>query len=280
MQDAAARIKHAFQECNTNVMTAVFAGFNGLQNVGSKTPTLKTNKQKTLDNIHWYLRIIVVLNALFVLTVVASILVTYFSLQHYDAMNRENINAIITNVVGITSNANTASAFAVPITADVAFSTNQLASAFGRALNSSSTQIPLDENATETMLVEAAQRHLLHYDEQDVSDFTVNTQRAIFKLTRSLLQTVQTKVEEFNPGAVSDLLAWLVADVQYGEIAKRFDRIMNDVEKTAHFGVLASAMLGIAATATNTTLPSPSDLLNMYTQQKAAASTGGGGSCA
>lgn len=262
-------------------MATFGAAFNGLQNVGTKgQPHSKSQKQRTLDNIQWYLRLVVVLNVLFVLTVLSSILVTFFSLQKYDAINRSNVNAIVTNVVDITKNAATASAFAVPITSDIAFSTNQLTSALGRTLNSSDTQIPLDvgDGADATALA-AAQRRLLHYDEQDINDFTVNTQRAIFKLTRSLLQTAQTKMEAFNPGSVSDFLEWLVAGVQYGEIAKRFDRVMDDVERTAHFGVLASAMLGLASQATNTSLPSAQDLFTAYGQQKSAAQSASGKTC-
>jgi hypothetical protein len=254
---------------------ASYLTMNGLQNGGTKGVT-KTQKMKTLENIHWYLRIIVVLNAMFVLAVVSSMLVTYYSLRHYDAVSKENINAIVTNIVGITQNANTATAFAVPIASDFAFTTNQLSGALGKMLNSTNTTISLDDSAAS---VSVSERRLMHYDEQDITDFTVNTQREIFKLTRNLLQAATEKMDTFNPKAMSDFLSFIVDGTNFTGIASRFDRIMTDVEKTAHFGVLASSMLGLAAVATNTTLPSPSDLMSSYSAQRAAAAPPSGGAC-
>jgi hypothetical protein len=95
--------------------------------------------------------------------------------------------------------------------------------------------------------------------------------KMVYKHVTHLLNTTNAKMADFNPGAVSDLLTFIVGGVNYTSINTNFRRVMDDVERVSHFGVLATTMLGIAGQATNTTLPSPGDLMNMYSQQKAAA---------
>jgi hypothetical protein len=76
-----------------------------------------------------------------------------------------------------------------------------------------------------------------------------------------LLEASNEKLDKFNVSAVSDLLTSLALQtraINATGIAKRYDRTLADAEQVSHFAVVASALLGVAAQSTNTSLPSPS----------------------
>jgi len=196
-----------------------------------------------------------------VVVVVAAIVVIYLQFQKYNSMNRENVDALVQNVVQITTNAASASNYATPIFQDFAFSTNVMSGALGNMLNHTNTTIPLVVNSS---------RHLMAYDQQDVDDLTVNMQRAVFQITRHLMETVQTKVEEFNPGAVSDFLEFLVTGVNYTGIASRYDRTIGDVELASSFLAGSMEAISVVALAKGVNISAVSDALFQTSKQSAS----------
>jgi hypothetical protein len=219
----------------------------------------------------------VLLNGAFVVIVGTVFLMLAFQLRKYTAISSDNTNSMALNALTISRNAAQISASVVPISENAEFLTNAIVSTVAGAFNLSlvnSTAFALQNS-------DGASRHLLFdptallqdfvVDENDLLNADLKMRQTVFKLSRTLLQTANEKLSEFNPAAVSDLMEWIVSGVNYSSVATRFDRILYDVEKTASFGVLATSMLGIAATAANVTVPTTAHLLDVFNQHRAAA---------
>jgi hypothetical protein len=242
----------------------------------SKSGKSEVAHERAILQIRWYLQFLVLLNALFVVIIGTSCMMLGFQLRKYSAISSDNVNSMALNALTISKNAAQISASVVPITENAEFLTNAIVSTVAGAFNFTL----INATAVETRTSMASGRQLL-FDPQDLlQDFVVDQndllnadlkmRQTVFKLSRTLLQTANAKLEEFNPAAVSDLLEWVVRGVNYSSVASRFDRILYDVEKTANFGVLATSMLGIAATAANVTVPTTAQLLDVFHQQRAA----------
>jgi hypothetical protein len=238
-----------------------------------------SDSELLLFDLRRYLKVILALQAVFVMTILICFGAVWSQLKKYDILKPQSMNSLNANIQSITSNAASMTTLAVPIVGNMQFATNALTAAIAGNLNL--TEVNTTSAVARADAGSAASRHMLAFvDEPPPEVVTSNDlalqdfrfRRMVYKHVTHLLNTTNHKMEEFNPGAVSDLLTFVVSGVNYTSVNNNFKRVMDDLERTAHFGVLASSMLGIASAATNTSLPSPGDLMSMYSKQKAAAS--------
>lgn len=242
---------------------------------------------RLLFDLRRYLKIMVALHCVFVGVVVIAFGVLWSALTQYDILKKESVNSLNGNIQGTVENANTLSTLAVPIIANLQYLTNAVVAGVFAQLNSSfvnSTAVA----ARATGVSVTGARHLLEspeepdfvIDQQDLMQQDFKMRKMVYKNARALLQSLDTQVTSFNVSSVSDVLSWVVHGINYGTIYNAFDRTMSDIEAASKFGVLASAMLGLAAQVTNTTMPSASDLFVAYGVQASAASAArGSGGC-
>jgi hypothetical protein len=214
--------------------------------------------------------------------------------QNYEIVQAKTLNALTQNALAITENAARMTTLAVPIVSNTQFLSSAATAAVYSAVNA--TAVSQEASAARAQGGAATSRRSLQVamdvatvdagvvpkstiDPDDLVFEDYKLRELFYKQSRKLLATLNTKAESFEPAAVSDFLHFLVADVNYSSIASRFDRVVTDVERAAHFGTLATAMLGLAAQSTNTTLPTANDLFDAYARQAAAASSAGDGRC-
>jgi hypothetical protein len=239
--------------------------------------------ERAILQIRHYMQLLVVLNGLFVLIIGSVCVLLSFQLRKYTAISSENVNSMALNALTISKNAAQISASVVPISENAQFLSNAvvatLAGAFNTTANATAYAVSQGDTGRHLMFDPNGEHETYVVDQNDLLNADLKMRQTVFKLSRTLLQTANTKLSEFNPAAVSDLMEWVVGGVNYTSLSSRFDRVMNDIEKTAHFGVLATSMLGIAAAATNTTLPSPSDIMSTFIAQRAAAAPPSSGAC-
>lgn len=235
--------------------------------------------ERAILHIRRYMQVMVLLNGLFVVVIGTVCLTLVFQMRKYDAFSSANVNALAENAMTITRNAAAISATAVPIATNAAFLTDAVVATVAAAVNAT------DANRTATAARAesggATARHLMAFDptggagehvvdENDLMNMDLKMRQTVYKLSRELLQTANDKLQQFNPASVSDLLTWVVSGVDYAAVATRFDRVLRDVERTANFGVLATSMLGVAATAANVTVPTTAQLLDAFHTSQAA----------
>jgi hypothetical protein len=238
--------------------------------------------QRLLFDLRRYLKVIVALQAVFVLTIVVAIVAIWVQLSRYDVFKKQQMNTLSADIHTIMANAATMSALAVPIVGNTQFVTNAVVTAVSTGMNATTVNSTASEARANAGA--AVSRHLLQqYVETEVpsegvvtsNDMAIEDMR-LRQMLRSqmstLLNTTNAQMAKFNPASVSDLLHWVVHGVNYTSLQTDFDRVMTDIERTSHFAVLATSMLGLAASATNTTMPSPSELFASYSQQKQLAS--------
>jgi hypothetical protein len=242
-----------------------------------------SDQELLLFDLRRYLKVILALQAVFVITILVCFGAVWSQLKQYDILKPQSMNSLNSNIQAITTNAASMTTLAVPIVSNMQFATNALTAAIAGNMNL--TEVNTTSAVARADAGSSASRHMLAFTDEAPPEVVTSNDLAlqdfrfrkmVYKHVTHLLNTTSAKMADFNPGAVSDLLTFIVSGVNYTSVNDNFKRVMDDVEKTAHFGVLASSMLGIAATATNTTLPSPGDLMKMYSQQKAAASTNAG----
>ena len=240
---------------------------------------------KSIDtHLRWLTYALLFLTACVIAVGIAGVV----QLSRYTILSSGTLNSLTTDVRAVTQNAATMTTLAVPVVSNLQFMTSAATAAVYAATNASDVEVQAAAARREGGT--ATQRHLLAMDpamveagvvpattlsEADLILQDYKLREAMYKSTRHLMSTLNTKAEEFNPAAVSDFLTFLVESSNFTGIATRFDRVLGDVEQTAHFGVLAGAMLGLASQATNTSLPSASDLFKEYGAQKAASSQAG-----
>lgn len=81
-------------------------------------------------------------------------------------------------------------------------------------------------------------------------------------------------VQAFDMGALNLVVLSVgeqILNVNFTGLAQRYDRTVSDLERAAHFGTLATAMVGAAASVLNVTKPSLSDALVAYRKTGEAA---------
>jgi hypothetical protein len=250
---------------------------------------------KYLKSIKRYVLVLTIVSSCLIGTIIAVIGFMAVKLQSYDIVQAKTLNALTQNALSITENAARMTTLAVPITSNLQFLSNAATAAVYSAVNA--TDVAHEATAARSSAGSAVSRRALQalrmdqavvdagvvpattISADDLIEEDYRLREMMYKSTRKLMQTLNTKADEFNPAAVSDFLEFLVAKVNYTGIAQRFDRVVTDVERTAHFGVLASAMVGLASQATNVSLPSAQNLFDAYAQQKAAANSAAGGHC-
>lgn len=237
-----------------------------------------SDQELLLFDLRRYLKVILALQAVFVITILVCFGAVWSQLKQYDILKPQSMNSLNSNIQAITTNAASMTTLAVPIVSNMQFASNALTAAIAGNMNL--TEVNATSAIARADAGSAASRHMLTFDELPPADVVTSNDLAlqdfrfrkmVYKHVTHLLNTTSAKMADFNPGAVSDLLTFIVGGVNYTSINTNFKRVMDDVERVSHFGVLATTMLGIAGQATNTTLPSPGDLMSMYSQQKAAA---------
>ena len=256
---------------------------------GERKPEERASPEaKLLKSIDTHLRWLTYALLFLTACVIALGVATVVQLNKYTILSSGTLNKMTTNVAAVTQNAATMTTLAVPVVSNLQFVSSAATAAVYAAVNAS--DVELQAAAARREGGTAAQRHLLAMDsamvdagvvpattlgEADLILQDYKLREAMYKSTRHLMATLNTKAEEFNPAAVSDFLTFLVENTNFTGVATRFDRVLGDVERTAHFGILAGAMLGLASQATNTSLPSASDLFAAYGAQKQAAAQAG-----
>lgn len=250
---------------------------------GREADPKKDVQLKALLDIRRYTQVLLFFNSLFVVLITTISIIGAFQLQKYSALSSANINSMSLNALSITQNVAKMTAAAVPVVQNIQFSTNALAASLAENVNASQINELSSAARTEGTV---QTRHLLDttavegdvgYNAQFTVDDTVlnneqyATQKMMRNMARKILEHVDEKVVAFNASAVSDFLEFLVYGVDYGQINTHFVRVLDDLEKTAHFGTLATAMLGIAAQSVNMTLPTASDLMGSFSQQQAVS---------
>jgi hypothetical protein len=249
---------------------------------------------KYLKSIKLYVLVLTIVSSCLIGTIIAVIGFMAVKIQNYDIVRAETLNALTQNAMAITENAARMTTLAVPIVSNAQFMSSAATAAVYSAVNA--TAVSAEASAARAQGGAATSRRSLQeamdvatvdagvipkstIDSDDLVFEDYKLRELFYKQSRKLLATLNDKAETFDPSAVSDFLHWVVADVNYTGIAKRFDRVISDVERTAHFGTLATAMLGLAAQSTNTSLPTANDLFDAYARQKAAAASAGDGRC-
>jgi len=259
-----------------------------------KTEERISLEAKYLKSIKLYVLVLTIVSSCLIGTIIAVIGFMAVQIQNYDIVRADTLNALTQNAMAITENAARMTTLAVPIISNAQFMSSAATAAVYSAVNA--TAVSAEASAARAQGGAATTRRSLQeamdiatvdagvipkstIDPDDLVFEDYKLRELFFKQSRKLLATLNTKAETFEPAAVSDFLHFLVAGVNYSSIASRFDRVITDVEKTAHFGTLATAMLGLAAQATNTSLPTANDLFDAYAHQKAAAASAGDGRC-
>jgi len=194
---------------------------------------------------------ILVLHIIFVSVVVAAFGLGWNEVRKYELLKPDNINTINENVVAILSNANAASASAVPLVANFEFMSGGLAGLVVAVINGTGlnvTQAP-------------AGRHLLE-DPPAPSD--AKMRKMVYNQVHRLLAAANERVEGFNVTAFNELLsacAVQLRHVNFTGFAERYDRTIGDIEATAHYGLLSSSLFGLASYLTNTSIPVPAKVV-------------------
>ncbi len=249
---------------------------------------------KYLKSIKLYVLVLTIVSSCLIGTIIAVIGFMAVKIQKYDIVQAKTLNALTQNAMAITENAARMTTLAVPIISNAQFMSSAATAAVYSAVNA--TAVSAEASAARAQGGAATSRRALQeamdvasvdagiipkstIDPDDLVFEDYKLRELFFKQSRKLLATLNTKAESFEPAAVSDFLHFLVAGVNYTGIATRFDRVVTDVERTAHFGTLATAMLGLAAQSTNTSLPTANDLFDAYARQKSAAASAGEGRC-
>lgn len=260
---------------------------------GERKPEERVSVEaKYLKSINRYVLVLTIVSSTLIGCIIVVGAVIAVKLQNYSILQAKTLNGITSNAAAIAENAARMTTLAVPVVSNLQFVSSAATAAVYSAVNAS--VVSEDAALARAQGGSATSRHLLAMDIATVDagvipKSTIDTDDLVFedyrlrelmyKQSRKLLQTLNTKAEEFDPKAVSDFLHFLVFDANYTGIARRFDRVVDDVERTAHFGVLAGAMLGLASQATNTSLPTANDLFTAYAAQKQAANAAKGGTC-
>lgn len=259
-----------------------------------KTEERISLEAKYLKSIKLYVLVLTIVSSCLIGTIIAVIGFMAVKIQNYDIVRADTLNALTQNAMAITENAARMTTLAVPIISNAQFMSSAATAAVYSAVNA--TAVSAEASAARAQGGAATTRRSLQeamdiasvdagiipkstIDPDDLVFEDYKLRELFYKQSRKLLATLNDKAETFEPAAVSDFLHFLVAGVNYSSIASRFDRVMNDIEKTAHFGVLATSMLGLASQATNTSLPTANDLFDAYAHQKAAAASAGNGRC-
>jgi hypothetical protein len=214
---------------------------------------------RLLFDVRRYMRALVALHVIFVSIIVITFGLVWHQISQYDLIKPENLNTVNEYVVNTISNADLMSTQAVPIVSSLQYVSVALAAAVQAMTNATDKQLE--------------GRHLLQITQDSILHEDYNMRKMIYKQVRTLLDEANGRLADWNVSAVNSLIsatADQVQNVNFTGVAERYDRTLADIEAASHFGVLATSMLGLAAAATNTTLPSPSALLEMYTSQKAA----------
>jgi len=226
---------------------------------------------RLLFDLRRYIKVVVSLHVVFVSIIVISFGLVWSQITKYDLIKPENVNLLNGHVITITQNAATMSAAGVPVAQNIQFASTALAAAVAALYNASASA-----SASLALAPPGARRALLDgvpVTEQSLLEEDYRMRKMMYGQVHRLLEASNAQLDAFNATALSDLLeatALQIRAVNFSGFAQRYDRTLGDVEATAHFGVVASGMLGLAAAMTNTTLPTMGDVLGAYSKQQAA----------
>lgn len=229
-----------------------------------------TSESLILFDIRRYLKVIVALNAVFVLTLLICFAVVWSQISKYDLVKTQNMNLLNDKIQTITQNVAVMTTLATPIVGNLQFATNAMAAALAGGVNASLVNATSVAARAEGTSQASRRLQQMGFDasapavkneitEQDLMVEEYNIQHMMYKETRKLLQTINAKTQEFDPSSVSNLLDWIVGGVNYTSIAQRFDRVMSDAETASSFMALSMEAVSAVALARGINLTAVSD---------------------
>lgn len=228
-----------------------------------------SKETELLFDIRRYARAIVAMHVIFVGIIVITFSLVWSQISKYELLKPENVNSINSGLVSILSNAQLMTASGVPIAANLEYATLALSAAVTALYNATSA----------LAVAPAGGRHMLMEDappvtESDLLKEDYRMRKMMYSQVHRLLQASNDKLDTFDMGALSDLVsatAVQVGNVNFTGLAQRYDRTLGDLEGTAHFGLVAAGMLGIAAQLTNSSMPTTAQVVGSYSAQLQAA---------
>lgn len=203
---------------------------------------------RLLFDIRRYMRAVVALHVLFVSVIVLTFGLVWHQISQYELVKSENLNTVNEYVVNTLSNANTMSNLAVPIVTSLQYVSIALATTVQSLTNISAP---------------VTGRRLAQTDAATAARDDEHMRKMVYKQVRVLLEKANEQLGAFNVTNVNTLLAATATQVQsinFTGFADRYDRTLEDLEQTAHFGTLASVALGLVSHMMNTSAPRAADV--------------------
>jgi len=224
---------------------------------------------RLLFDLRRYVKVIVALHVVFVSVIVIAFGLIWSQISKYDLIKPGNVNLLTGHVVSITQNARTMTSAGVPIAQNIEFVSAALAAATAALYNATAASVIAPADARRALLSGPP------VTDQSLINEDFKMRRMMYTQVHRLLEASNAQLDAFNMTALSDIIeatAVQIRAVNFTGVAERYDRTVGDIEATAHFGIVASGMLGLAAAMTNTTLPTMGDVVGAFSRQHTAAS--------
>ena len=224
---------------------------------------------RLLFDLRRFIKVIVALHVVFVSIIVITFGLIWSQISKYDIIKPGNINILNGRLLSVSQSAVSMTSAGVPMAANLEFVTAAIAAGVG-ALYNATASVALSPPA-------GGRRALLAggpITDQSLLEEDYRIRHMMYTQVHRLLQASNDRLDQFNMSALSDVVeatAMQIRAVNFSGVATRYDRTIGDMEATAHFGIIASGMLGLAAAMTNTTLPTMGDVTGAYARQRASA---------
>ena len=214
-----------------------------------------------LFDIRRYLRAVVALQVVFVTIVVITFGLVWNQVSKYDLLKPENINTINDYVVETLSNVKAMSSNGVPIASNLQYASEGLVAAIAALYNFTGVySAALPQGGRKLLQNDTSSQGVV--TQAMLADQDYRLRAMIYSQVHDMLASANEHVATFDMGNVNLILLGVgeqIQTVNLTGVATRYDRTLTDLENTAHFGILASAMLGAVAGVTNTSLPGLAD---------------------
>jgi hypothetical protein len=223
-----------------------------------------STSDKLLFDIRRYARVVVAMQVVFVSIVALTFGLVWNRVSKYELVKPGNINTINEYVVATLSNAQAMTTLAVPIVANLQYASDGLVAAVEALYNASAVYNALGEKVAGRKLAQASEATVtpqaLMYEDYQL-------RHMVYEQVHALLESSNVQLRTFDMAAVNLILLSAAEQIQalnFTGLAERYDRTMADLESMSHFGVLASAMLGAAASVTNISSPGLAQAMGAY----------------
>ena len=231
-----------------------------------------------LFDLRKYMRVLTALLTVFVSTIIIMFSVVWSQLVRYDVLKAASMNQMNANIQGLLANTNQFTGYAVPISSNLQYVSNALVASVAAGVQND-TAVAERSSAARNDGTMAA-RHLSELsleapqlDEGDLLTQDYKLRKMVYSQTHRLLQSLNERLTQFNPGAVSDVLEWIVTDVNYTAIRERYDRAVEDIEKFSSYAVSVQQMVGLVSGAMNVSWPGTGLIQRNFKAQNQAQSS-------